>query len=364
MRCQWAIKPLQIIADCWLEKFHRDKSLRTTEHSAWWSFIFNWPEQLNTWLCQFVEGRYCFSPMRQYRFLDETVRYWDFKDRLMVKLTLDIIKPTFKHLVSNRCYHLQGPSGVQTATRHIRHVMCHKQYHYVIRADIKIYYASIDRKGLLQQLHQHFDDPRLLHYFEHIVNVAVDYHGNVFVPEKGIPRRSSLSPFFGALYLSVLDEAFSHRQGIQYFRFMDDVLILATTRRQYRRAKKIFHGVLATLELSLPPAKTRMGSIQQGFHFLGCSFDVPRSRQSKTQVDVHIHSRSCARALDKVKALRDNASHPATIQRYLVRWATWWSNTIQTKGAVSLLIEWIHYTSTRDLASVWFGRGLIPRSSL
>ena len=72
-----------------------------------------------------------------------------------------------------------------------------------------------------------------------------------------------------------------------------------------------------------------MGVIDRGFHFLRVKFEVPRSPQRKIQICVQIHPRSCARALDKVIAMRNHAAHPATMQRYLVRWAAWWSDCVQ-----------------------------------
>jgi len=49
--------------------------------------------------------------------------------------------------------------------------------------------------------------------------------GQVFLPTQGIPLSSSLSPFFGAVYLTPLDDAFAQCDGIFYPRYMDDVVI-------------------------------------------------------------------------------------------------------------------------------------------
>jgi RNA-directed DNA polymerase len=127
--------------------------------------------------------------------------------------------------------------------------------------------------------------------------------------------------FLGAVYLSRLDQRLEKLKGIQYFRYMDDILVLAQTRHQYRRAKKILFEVLKELKLYLAPSKTWMGTMDHGFHFLGVMFEVPRSPQAKLQASAKIHPRSCARALDKVNALRNNAIHPAIMQRYLIRCA-------------------------------------------
>jgi hypothetical protein len=50
---------------------------------------------------------------------------------------------------------------------------------------------------------------------------------------------------------------------------MDDILIMAKTRWQMRRALKRFYALLAPLKLSLHPDKTFVGRIERGFDFLG-----------------------------------------------------------------------------------------------
>ena len=82
---------------------------------------------------------------------------------------------------------------------------------------------------------------------------------------------------------------------------MDDILILAQTPRQYRPAKKNLFDTLVALKLTLSPAKTRMGGIQRGFHFLGVHFEVSQNPQTQNQARLHIHSRTCIRALDIVQ---------------------------------------------------------------
>ncbi len=362
----FAWQSITLITDAqrWLKDLRARKNVLCSENSLWWSFVTDWPKCLHPWLESFEQGRYRFEPMSQYRFLDETVRVWQYADRLMIKLILGIIKPVIKHIISPRCYHLQGQSGVKTAIRHIKNSLVASDYRYIIRTDIRGYYESISRKLLTQQLHRHFQDPRLQNYFEQIVNCVVDRGGDVFNPTFGIPRRSSLSPFFGALYLSSLDQALQNRNGIQYFRYMDDILILAQTRHQYRRAKKILFQILHDLKLEVSPKKTRMGLIGDGFHFLGGLFEVPRSPQDKSQVSVQIHPRSCARALDKINAMRKNAVHPATMQRYLIRWASWWSDTLMSAAVMSLLYSWVLHTAARDPTAMWFGRGLLSRAFL
>jgi len=108
----------------------------------------------------------------------------------------------------------------------------------------------MDHPILLSQLNHHFDDPLLRRYFHDSVTIGVDSGGQVFLPTKGNPRRSSLSPFFGALYLSSLDQAFSHRKGVFYLRYMDDIIVLVESKRQYLTAKRKLFAILKRVKVS------------------------------------------------------------------------------------------------------------------
>ncbi len=148
---------------------------------------------------------------------------WSYSDRLMLFLLLKIIRPLFVHIISKNCFHLKGPgAGVKTALGQVRKALTTNAFRYVIRIDIASYYASIDRTILQAQITSQFNDLRLCRYLHDIITIGIEKNGVISVPNKGIPVRSSLSPFFGALYLSPLDKAFEFRHGVFYARFMDD----------------------------------------------------------------------------------------------------------------------------------------------
>jgi RNA-directed DNA polymerase len=106
-----------------------------------------------------------------------------------------------------------------------------------------------------------------------------------------------------------------------YCRYVADIVVLAKSQHQFAKAKKRLFKVLRQLKFEVSPQKTKMGKLS-GFHFLGATFEVSQTLQSKNQVTTAMHNRSCRRALDKVKAMRESAVSAANIQRYLRRWGT------------------------------------------
>ncbi len=414
---RWSVRRLYQAANHWCQQLRR-RIGATSEHNSWWSFINQWPTHAQHWVNAIAQGRHPLSPRIRYRFKNnnEVVEVWSYIDRLLVHLLLTIIKPTFKHVISPWCVHLQGPSCIKTVTADIQAALTSQQYGYVIRSDIKSYYASI-------QLKTTYDDPILLSYCEAIITAGVEQEGEILLPTQGIPLRSSLSPFFGALYfnlenaiesrlpaqhldlssylknlfitnkgttqflstlsksicytgqtrstafskLKALDDAFATCPGIFYLRYMDDLLILIPHERAYRRAKKRFFTMLRQLGLQIAPHKTRMGRVDTGFHFLGVQFEVALSPQSQTQVRCDVHSRTCRRALDplvcyQAKAMGQDAVHPTKMQRYLapilIRLVTWWSPAVN-QSKQTCITHWLNDTKNHCQPAVWVGSELL-----
>ena len=94
-------------------------------------------------------------------------------------------------------------------------------------------------------------------------------------PDHGIALRGPLSQFFSALYLKPLDDAFD-TMDVTYLRYQDDIIILCQTKRQLERAKQRLMDILHERRLRLSRKKTRIGSIDKGFHFLGINYLEPQ----------------------------------------------------------------------------------------
>jgi len=326
---RWNYTGLEEVADSWVTKM-RALNSQYSYKSSWWSYVFSLSNKIQLTIESFINGTYNFGPMLTFRLSGKIITSWEYSDRLILKFLHKIIQPVFNKIILSNCFHLKGPSGIKDTVNFVNQALESESYRYCIRADIKSYYASIDHEILVKQLRQHFDDPRIRKYLEDIVTIAIDDAGKVSLPKIGIPKGSSLSPLFGALYLSELDRAFDNNTGISYCRFMDDIVILAKTKRQYLRAKRRFQQILINLKLKLSRSKTRMGEITKGFHFLGINFAVSRNTaNNKIHVMTSLHSRTCRRALDKINAMEEGAVNPVKVLRYLSRWAAWWARTTQ-----------------------------------
>lgn len=63
----------------------------------------------------------------------------------MQNILLNQLKPTFQHVMNPDCYHLAGPTGVKYATQRIKQILQDEKPNYVLRLDIRSFYASIPK---------------------------------------------------------------------------------------------------------------------------------------------------------------------------------------------------------------------------
>jgi Reverse transcriptase (RNA-dependent DNA polymerase) len=77
-----------------------------------------------------------------------------------------------------------------------------------------------------------------------------------------------------------------------YIRFMDDILILAPSRWQLRRAVRLVNQTLGMLSLEKHSDKTFIGRIERGFDFLGYHFSPAELTVAKKTLDHFIEKAS------------------------------------------------------------------------
>ncbi len=136
------------------------------------------------------------------------------------------------------------------------------EYPFMVVSDITAYFENIDLSVLTQLLLMYLPrEAELVHFLTRLLQYwAWPAMGGVTAP-RGIPQGFGVSSFLGNLYLLPLDQAFtsSVRIGrLKYFRYMDDVKILAKTRRDARAALMTMNEQLRSLRLNIQSGKTHV----------------------------------------------------------------------------------------------------------
>ncbi len=226
-----------------------------------WSFRQRWPAEKKRLTAELAMGRFRFGLLTRVTLkYGEEVDLWSARDALVLKALALVLG---EHLpISPRCTHVKGHGGAKAAVRQVWVELAENRF--VLRTDVKSYYASIDHFLLLDQLAEYVKDRRVLNLLGQYLRRTAERGGQFWDYEKGISLGCPLSPLMGALFLKCLDQRME-KSGLFYVRFMDDILVLSPTRWKLRKAVKVVNGMLGSLGLEKHPDKTFIGRIEKGF---------------------------------------------------------------------------------------------------
>ncbi|OEC81425.1 hypothetical protein A9D46_18005 [Photobacterium damselae subsp. damselae] len=244
-----------------------------TERDEIWLYSHNWIDHRNEIEYKILNNAYILNPCKTFMYKENKfLHYFSVQDQIVLKaISLMLFEVLPRHLC---CYSYRGHGGVAAVHRK---VLGHDNYQYVLKTDVKDYYASIDHYMLILKLYEYIREPYLLRIIYQLLNRVNERYYSYNV---GIPRGASLSHLLGNFYLHSLDEVFSSRYSQKYFRYMDDILVLTQTKGALRRADKTIKQKLSRLKLTVSYRKTYIGKNKGNIVFLGKDISVVKNGNS------------------------------------------------------------------------------------
>ena len=176
----------------------------------------------------------------------------------------------------------------------------HRKTCWVLKCDIKKFFASINQRTLCAILESYIPDKDILNLLNEIINSFEAY------PGKGLPLGNLTSQLFCNVYMNEFDQFVKHKLRVKYYiRYADDFVFLSDNKEYLTTLiPKISDFLNIGLELNLHPNKIYIKSFASGVDFLGW---------------VHFLDHRTIRAATKRRMMRRIGENPEneTLQSYL-----------------------------------------------
>lgn len=193
------------------------------------------------------------------------------RDRLLHHAIYRIMYPFFDKTFIADSYSCRVNKGTHRALRRFEYFARkvsknHTKTCWVLKCDIRKFFASIDQKILLDILESYISDTDIVWL---LTTVIQSFHSTEV--GKGLPLGNLTSQLFVNIYMNEFDQFVKNGLKAKYYiRYADDFVILSTDRNELEiMRQKVEDFLTERLKLLLHPNKVSIETFASGIDFLG-----------------------------------------------------------------------------------------------
>lgn len=211
------------------------------------------------------------------------------KDRVVMTASKMVVEPIFEKSFAPTSYGFRPESGCKAALRQVDQLL-KEGYTWVVDADIKSYFDTIDHQRLMTRIEEKIADGRVLELLKSFLKQGIMEGMKHLEPTEGTPQGSGISPLLANIYLNPLDWKMI-QEGKEMVRYCDDLVILCRSQGEAQTALECLQKWMNEQGLELNAEKTRIvdAAAEGGFDFLGYHFERgyrwPRKKSLKKLKD-------------------------------------------------------------------------------
>ncbi len=142
---------------------------------------------------------------------------------------------------------------------------------WVLKCDVRKFFASIDYHVLMDILLRYIPDERLLDLFANIIGSFYATSSVEHAGRKGLPLGNLTSQLLVNIYMNEFDQFIKHKLKVKYYiRYADDFVLLSTDRNSLLQTLSYIVVFLhERLKLELHQNKVSIATLASGVDFLG-----------------------------------------------------------------------------------------------
>jgi RNA-directed DNA polymerase len=198
------------------------------------------------------------------------------RDRLVHHALYRKLYPFFDHTFIADSYSCRKGKGAHKAMDRFRSFaykvsLNHTHTCFVLKCDIRKFFASIDQDTLLAIIASYITDQRVISLIKEIVESFPQPSQGRSLVKRGLPLGNLTSQLLVNVYMNEFDQFVKHRLKTKhYVRYADDFVILESTRGTLVWLLPQIETFLSErLKLSLHPKKVSIETFSSGVDFLG-----------------------------------------------------------------------------------------------
>jgi len=196
-------------------------------------------------------------------------------DRVCQQALLNRLEPIFEPVLDDANFGYRRGRSTKGALRKVWREI-HEGCEWIVDADLKDFFGSVDHEKLLTLVAQRIADGRVLRLIGAFLKAGSYGEGRLFPTERGTPQGGVVSPLLSNVLLTPFDNEM-RRRGYQLTRYADDWVLTCSSATEARAALKAAVRVLEKLGVCINPRKTRIVHVRHGFEFLG--FKIKRGKR-------------------------------------------------------------------------------------
>jgi RNA-directed DNA polymerase len=229
------------------------------------------------------------------------------RDRIIQMATKIVIEPIFEADFIDCSYGFRPKRSAKQAMDKIYEVADKGNALWVIDADIKDYFGSINHEKLMLLVEQRLSDRRVIKLIRQWLKAGIMENGVVHASTIGAPQGGVISPLLSNIYLNYFDKLWTKKCSHlgTLVRYADDFVILCKRKNQADEAMKAVLIIMNKLELTIHEDKTKLVDMyfgKESFDFLGFNNRFKRGRTKQWKWYWRLFQVPSSKAMKKMRA--------------------------------------------------------------